>query len=77
MATNGLIGMNLIDKDLRSTLSSHTIQEPIGKTAVVYSHNTLQNMSENYQLPVWKVPDCIYVEPGDRSTISGNRAQYE
>ena len=66
-----------ITPELRRHLSDSQLEEPIGSTAIMHSHNTLPSMSQKYRTPIWKVPGCGHLDSGDRSTISGNRGQYE
>lgn len=66
-----------IQPDLRPFLSQSQLEEPIGSTAIMHSHNTLPNMAQKYKLPIWKVPSCDSLEQEDRRTVVGNRGQYE
>jgi cellulose biosynthesis protein BcsQ len=66
-----------IKKEIRSHLSTEQLSSPIGGTSVMHSHSTLPSMAQKYHLPIWKVPSCTYLEPTDKSTVSGNRATYE
>ena len=66
-----------ITPELRRHLSAVQLEEPIGATAIMHSHNTLPSMSQKYRKPIWEVPSCGNLDSGDRSTISGNRGQYE
>ena len=63
--------------DAMKHLSTTQLDEPIGGTAVMHTHNTLPNMAQKYHLPIWDVPDCAALETDDISTISGNRTTYQ
>lgn len=52
------------------------VDSSIGDNAVIHSHNTFPSMSQKYNLPMWKLPQCDRLEPEDRSTIAGNQARY-
>jgi cellulose biosynthesis protein BcsQ len=68
---------SFIKKEIRSHLSTDQLAAPIGDTSVMHSHSTLPSMAQKYHLPIWKVPQCPYLEGTDKSTIAGNRATYE
>ena len=53
------------------------VQNSIGDDAVMYTHNTLPNMAQKYNEPMWKLPECHELDSEDKSTISGNRAIYK
>lgn len=65
-----------IPQAVRHGLSPKDLTAPIGGTAVMHSHNTLPAMAQKYRLPIWRVPDGP-LENGDKSTVGGNRHQYE
>lgn len=52
------------------------VDQPIGNTAVMHSHNTLAGMAQSYKLPMWNVPGCDLLEEDDGRTVSGNRDDY-
>lgn len=64
-----------IVSDVRIGLSDEQIKEPIGGTAVMHSHNTTTNMAQKYRLPMWKLPDCNYLDDDDKPTITVNKNQ--
>jgi len=66
-----------IGTDIRKHLSDALLEKPIGGTATMHSHSTLPNMAQKYRAPIWNVPSRTYLEPDDKSTISGNRNSYE
>lgn len=70
-----VIEKHIID-DLRKHLDSNLVSQPIGKTAVMHSHNTLPAMSQKYKKPIWEVPNCD-LDPEDRQTISANAKTYK
>lgn len=65
-----------IKPDIREHLTDNMINEPIGKMAIMHTHNTLPTMAQKYKNPIWNVPS-LDLEKEDRSTIKGNRAIYE
>lgn len=66
-----------IDDTAMAHLRPEQLDEPIGGTAVMHTHNTLPNMAQKYHKPIWDVPDCPNLETDDISTISGNRTTYQ
>ncbi|MBW4787098.1 AAA family ATPase [Alcaligenes faecalis subsp. faecalis] len=66
-----------VDIQVREKLTDDQINEPIGGTAVMHTHNTLPNMAQKYHMPMWKVPACGHLESDDVPTIAGNRTTYE
>jgi len=66
-----------ISRDTRPHLRDNQIQQPIGGTSVMHTHNTLPNMAQKYRCPIWRVPSHASLEVDDISSIRGNRARYE
>ena len=66
-----------IKDEVRNHLTIEMIDNPIGGTSIMHSHNTFPNMAQKYKLPIWLVPEKALLEPDDVSTIRGNRAAYE
>jgi cellulose biosynthesis protein BcsQ len=66
-----------VDPSIYAQLSMDQLDEPIGSTAVMHTHNTLPNMAQKYHVPIWDVPIFPGLETDDISTISGNRTAYE
>jgi len=66
-----------IPEEVRKPLSAEVLKTPIGKNAVLYSHNTLTNMAQKYRKPMWALPDYEGLESDDKGTISGNRQVYK
>jgi len=62
-----------IPEEVRKSLSEEMLKTPIGNNAVLYSHNTLTNMAQKYQKPMWALPDYAGLEPADK----GNRQVYK
>lgn len=65
-----------INPEVRSHLNQEQLNNPIGGTAVMHSHNTLPNMAQKYKQPIWKIPSLTNLDADDRSTIMGNQAIY-
>jgi cellulose biosynthesis protein BcsQ len=68
---------NNIDSTVREHLSEEMVENSIGGNSVMFSHSTLPNMAQKYKKPIWLLPTCSSLEPKDKSTISGNRKDYE
>ena len=66
-----------IGEQVRGNLTDEQLNEPIGGTAVMHTHNTLPNMAQKYHVPMWKVPAWKTLESDDVPTIAGNRTTYE
>jgi hypothetical protein len=66
-----------ISEDIRTHLTEEMVVNPIGKDAVMHSHNTLTNMAQKYKQPIWALPNYPSLEDTDKGTISGNRTDYE
>jgi cellulose biosynthesis protein BcsQ len=66
-----------ISEKVRKHLTEEMVVEPIGNDAVMHSHNTSTNMAQKYKQPIWALPNYPSLEDTDKSTISGNRADYE
>jgi cellulose biosynthesis protein BcsQ len=66
-----------ISEDVRRHLTEEQANTPIGKTAVMHSHNTYPNMAQKYKRPIWKIPSLTSLLDEDKGTISGNRKIYE
>jgi cellulose biosynthesis protein BcsQ len=65
-----------IPAEIRSHLTDTEIDEPIGGTAVMYSHNTLPSISQKYHRPIWELPDLPNLDTSDRNAIRVNRQIY-
>lgn len=52
------------------------LDRSIGDTAVIHTHNTFPSMSQKYNLPMWKLPDCSELDKDDKQTIMGNQLTY-
>lgn len=66
-----------IPLEIRQSLTDNEIDEPIGGTAVMHSHNTLPNASQKYHVPIWAVPNVTRLESKDKSTVQINKKSYE
>lgn len=66
-----------ISQNIREHLSDDMVTNPIGQQAVMHSHNTLPNMAQKYKQPMWLLPSYEPLEKEEKSTISGNRKDYE
>lgn len=64
-----------ISEEVRSHLPQQFVHDPIGDTAVMHTHNTLPNMAQKYNSPIWEVPD-ENLDPEDMPTIRANAARY-
>lgn len=66
-----------IGEDVREHLTEVDVNNPIGNNEIIHTHNTLPNMAQKYHKPMWLLPDHDKLEPSDKSTISGNSADYK
>jgi cellulose biosynthesis protein BcsQ len=66
-----------IPAEVRRDLSDADIEQPIGATAVMHTHNTLTAMAQKYRLPMWSLPSSSALQNGDRNTVGGSRKTYE
>ena len=64
-----------ISEEVRSHLTEALVHEPIGGEAVMHTHNTLPNMAQKYNCPIWEVPDKD-IDSEDANTIRANSAIY-
>ncbi len=65
-----------IPQEIRLNLSPTDVDDPIGGTSVMHTHNTLPNVSQKYHSPIWKLPDHPDLDRGDKSTMRVNRKAY-
>jgi cellulose biosynthesis protein BcsQ len=68
---------NSIPEEIRLQLTATELDEPIGGTSVMHSHNTLPNVSQKYHAPIWQLPDHPRLDQSDKSTMRVNRHSYE
>jgi hypothetical protein len=66
-----------IPQEIRKDLTDADLDEPIGGTAVMHTHNTLPNVAQKYHLSIWELPDNQALNAKDQSTIRVNREAYE
>lgn len=66
-----------IPEEIRLHLKGSELDEPIGGTSVMHSHNTLPNVSQKYHAPIWELPGHPSLDQTDRNTVRVNRASYE
>lgn len=71
---------NTVEKYLPKTcyqhLTTRQLKTSIGENSVIYGHGTLPTMSQKYKNPMWNIPSLSNLG-SDKSTISGNRDDYE
>ena len=66
-----------IQEELRSKLTDEQLENPIGGTAVMHTHNTFPAMAQHYHLPMWNVPANPNIEEEHINTLRGARVRYE
>lgn len=66
-----------ISADVRDHLSDEELSSPIGGMAVMHSMMTKPAMAQKYHVPIWQVPSVPDLETDDKTTILGNRHDYE
>ena len=59
------------------SINKNTIGIPIGGESILKTHNTFPAMSQKYHVPMWEVPFVTDLDDEDKSTINGNRSNYE
>lgn len=67
---------NSIPEAIRIGLTTEDIDEPIGGTAVMHTHNTLPNLAQKYHKPIWQLPGLSGMSSADENTIRVNRQTY-
>ncbi|WP_416041922.1 ParA family protein [Edwardsiella ictaluri] len=71
---------NTIDQfiisSIRGSIDNSVLAEPIGNTAVMYSHNTFPSMAQYYNLPMWLVPEYPNIESEHANTLRGSKSKY-
>ena len=65
-----------IEPSVREHLTPEMVEQPIGGTAVMHTHNTLPNMAQKYRAPIWDIPN-LNLEGEDKSTIMLNAKRYK
>ncbi len=66
-----------IPESIRAHLAEGVLDEPIGGTSVMHTHNTLTNISQKYHAPIWSLPEKPDVSTEDKNTFRINRHAYE
>lgn len=61
---------------IRGNIEDKILAEPIGDTAVMYSHNTFPSMAQYYNLPMWLVPEHSNIEEEHANTLRGAKTKY-
>lgn len=58
---------------------ANIVKEPIGETAIMYSHNTFVNIAQKYKCPMWEVPNLPknVLDSEDKTTIAGSSQKYK
>ncbi|WP_275221483.1 ParA family protein [Citrobacter freundii] len=65
-----------IVSSIRGNIEDKILAEPIGDTAVMYSHNTFPSMAQYYNLPMWLVPEHSNIEEEHANTLRGAKTKY-
>lgn len=65
-----------ISENIRKHLTDDMVDNPIGNSSIMLSHNTLVTMAQKYKTPMWNVPNLESLEPVDKNTIAGNKQSY-
>lgn len=64
-----------IPNEVRRHLTRQQLNQPIGLTSVMHTHNTMTGMSQKYRVPIWEVPDAELDEE-DKRSILGNKDRF-
>lgn len=65
-----------IKESMRDHLSNEQLEAPIGGVAVMHTHNTFPSIAQNYNTPMWKVPELQNIEEEHKNTVRGAKARY-
>lgn len=65
-----------LPKSLSTGISSTTMNTPVGKMAVMHTHNTYPAHAQKYHCPMWELPAHSELEEGDRATVLTNKDRY-
>lgn len=68
-----------ITEDVRKHLSTKMLETPISDNAILHTHNTLPNMAQKYNQPMWQLPLCqlSYDKIINSAPYEETRARYE
>lgn len=66
-----------IASDVRNQLTDDELALPIGDTSIMHSMMTKPAMAQQYHAPIWRVPSLPSLDSSDRTTILGNKNDYE
>jgi cellulose biosynthesis protein BcsQ len=65
-----------IPPELRSHITDDELQEPIGGTSVMHTHNTFPALAQHYHAPMWKVPS-VSLDDEHKSTVLGASQRFK
>lgn len=65
-----------ISPNLSRGISKAVLEEPIGGTAVMHSHNTYPAHAQKYHVPMWELPGLPTLQESDRPTVTANTQRY-
>lgn len=65
-----------IPGSLSQGLPTAVLKEPIGKLAVMHTHNTYPAHAQKYRTPMWNLPNYQSLDAGDHATVVTNKNRY-
>lgn len=63
---------NYIPEEIKKAIPIEIVNEPIGKTSVMHSHNTRVQLAQKYHVPLWRLKELYengLIDSGDENTV--------
>jgi cellulose biosynthesis protein BcsQ len=67
---------NFMPPSLSTGLTAKNMRDPVGKMAVMHTHNTFPAHAQKYHRPMWLLPESQDLEEEDGPTVVTNRQRY-
>lgn len=65
-----------ITESLRESIPESILNQPIGNTSIMHTHNTFPSMAQYYKVPMWMVPNIDHIESEHINTLRGSSSKY-
>jgi cellulose biosynthesis protein BcsQ len=65
-----------VPAELSIGIESSSLEIPIGKQAVMHTHNTYPALAQKYHSPMWRLPSTMAIEQEDLATVRPNAERY-
>lgn len=62
-----------ISEDIRKSISSSVLAEPIGGESIMHTHNTFPALAQHYRVPMWKITSLRKIDKEHRNTVNGQK----